>query len=95
MEESFSWSNSLEETLVKANLNDISSKGSEVGAAVIWGDNNALVNSLDLSHGQVLIEDLLLDEIAVPDTDAIVVDGDEVVVGVVEECNFIGDVHTN
>ena len=95
LEESFGWANSFEETLVKANFNDVSGKSSKIGNTVIWGDHNALVNSLNLSHGEILIEDFLLDEITVPDADTIVVDRDKVVVGVVEESNFVCDVHAN
>ena len=95
MEESFGWPNSFEETLVKANFNDVSSKSSKIGNTVIWGNDNALVDSLNLSHGEILVEDFLLDEITVPDADTIVVDGDQVVVGVVEESNFVCDIHAN
>lgn len=38
---------------------------------------------------------LLSNEVTRPDADAIVVDGDELVVGVVEEFDFIRDVRTN
>lgn len=38
---------------------------------------------------------LLSNEVTGPDADAIVVDGDELVVGVVEEFDFIRDVRTN
>ena len=95
MEKSLSGSNSFEETLVKADLNDISSESSKVGNTVIRGDNDALVNSLDLTHSEILVENLLLDEIAVPNTDTVVVDSNDVVVGVVEESDLVCDVHAN
>ena len=43
---------------------------------------------------QVLVEDLLELVIDVPDTKAIVVDGHELVVGLIVECNLVCYIHT-
>jgi len=94
-EEPVAGSNSLEEAAWEVNLDDITGEGTQVGAGVIGSNADALVDSLDLSHGKVLEEDLLLDVVDVPDADSVVVDGDKVLVGVVEEGNFVSDVHTN
>lgn len=95
MEKSLVGADALEEASLEVDLNDISSSGSEVGHAVVWRNFNALENSLDLAHVDVLVSDLLGYEVAVPDTEAVVVDGDELVVGVVKEFDLVGDVHTD
>ena len=43
----------------------------------------------------VLKGNLLGDEVAGPDSHAVVVDGDELVVGAVEELDLVGDVHAD
>jgi len=48
-----------------------------------------------LSHVDVLVENLLGDEVDVPETESVVVDGDKLIVGVVEEFNLVGDVHAD
>jgi len=48
-----------------------------------------------LSHVDILVQNLLGDEVNVPETESIVVDGDELIVGVVEEFNLVSDVHSN
>ena len=60
-----------------------------------WGNHNALVNSLDLTHLQVSKENLLLLVVNIPYTKAIVVDGHKLLVGVVIECNLVRNIHTN
>ena len=42
-----------------------------------------------------MVSDLLCYEVAVPDAETVVVDGDELVVGVVKEFDLVGDVHTD
>ena len=93
--EKLAGSYSLEEATVEANLDDVASEGAHVGAFVIRVDRDALVDAADLAHGQVLEEDLLLAVVDVPDADAVVVDCDEVVVGLVVEGDLVGDVHAN
>ena len=94
-EESVAGSDALEESALKVDLNDITSESSHVGARIVWGDDNALVDSLDLAHSEVLEQDFLLSVVDVPDADAIVVDGHHLLSGVVEEGDFVGDVHAN
>jgi hypothetical protein len=48
-----------------------------------------------LSHVDILVQNLLGDEVNVPETESIVVDGDELIVGVVEEFDLVSDVHSN
>jgi len=94
-EKSLGWSNSLEKAFVEGDLNNISSACSEEGVHIGRVDSNAGVVSLDLSHVDVLVENLLGDEVDVPESESIVVDSDELVVGVVEEFNLVSNVHTN
>lgn len=95
LEKSVAWTYLLEKATLKIDLNDISCEGSEIGTSVVWGNNDTLVDSLDLTHGQVLEENSLLDEIAVPNADSIIVDGDKVVACVVKELDLVGDVHAD
>ena len=76
-------------------FNYIAGQCSQVSTLVIRSNRDALIDSLDLSHLEVLEEDFLLDVVDIPDADSVVMDGDEVLVGVVVEGNFIGNVHTN
>jgi len=48
-----------------------------------------------LSHVDILVENLLGDKVNIPETETIVVDGDELIVGVVEEFDLVSDVHSN
>lgn len=94
-EEVVAGANSPENSPGEADLDDVASESTHVGAGVVGGDDDALIDSLDLAHGEVLEEDLLLLVVDVPDADAVVVDSDEVVAGVVVEGNFIGHVHAD
>ena len=94
-EKSVCWANSLEESALEINLDNITSESSHEGTGVIGSDNDALVDSLDLAHGEVLEQDFLLGVVDVPDADAIVVDGHQLLVCVVEEADFVSNVHTN
>ena len=94
-EKSVCWANSLEESALEINLDNIASESSHEGTGVIGSDNDALVDSLDLAHGEVLEQDFLLGVVDVPDADAIVVDGHQLLVCVVEEADFVSNVHTN
>ena len=85
----------LEEALVEVDLDDVAGEGAHVGGLVLRVDDNALVDATDLAHGKVLEKDLLLDVVDVPDADAVVVDGDEVVVGLVEEADLVRHVHAD
>ena len=90
-----SWSNSLEESAIEADLDDITSESAHESTSVVGGDSDALVSSLDLAHLEVLVEDLLLDVVDVPDADAIVVNGHEVVGRVVVEADLVGYMHAD
>ena len=94
-EESVAWADTLEKSTIEVDLNDVSCEGSEVGRLVIRGDGNALIDSLELSHGHVLEQNLLLSVVDVPDADTIVVDGDQVIACVVVEGDFVGNVHAD
>jgi len=92
LEESFGRADSSVQEAVKADLNNVTSEGSDEGSLIIGGNNNALKFALDLTHVDFLGGDLLCDKVYRPDADAIVVDGDQLVVSGVEELDFIGDV---
>ena len=94
-EESLSWANPLEEVVGQGDLNDISSLGSQVGEGVSWVNDAANEDSLDGVHENLVVLHLLLDEVAVPGSDAVVVDGEALGGGVVEEANLVGDIHAN
>lgn len=94
-EKSLCWSNSLKEVHFEVDLDDVTSHSSKEAARIIWGDHDALVNSLDLAHLQVSEENLLLLVINIPYTKAVVVDGHKFLVGVVKECNLVRNIHTN
>lgn len=95
LEKTFGGSDSLVELAGKVDLDDVTSEGSEVSGAVIRADYNALVLSLNLTGVDVVESNLLGDEITGPNSDTVVVNGDEFVVGVVEEFNLVGDVHAD
>ena len=58
-------------------------------------NSDASVVTFDLSHVDILVENLLGDEVNIPETESIVVDGDQLIVGVVEEFDLVSDVHSN
>jgi hypothetical protein len=94
-EESLDWSNSLEKILLEINLNNISGFGSKICKAISWVDDDTGKHSLDGVHENVGVLHLLLDEIAIPSSDAVVVDGEALGGGGVEEFNLVGRVHAN
>ena len=94
-EQSVGWADTLEESAIEVDLNDITSECTHVGTLVVGGNADALVDSLDGAHGEILEQNLLLGVVDVPDADAIVVDGHQLFSGVVEEGDLVGDVHAN
>lgn len=94
-EEIVSWADTLEEPALEVDLDDVTGQCAHVRALVIGSDHDALINSLDLAHGQVLEQNLLLRVVDVPDADAIVVDSDQFFICIVIEGDLIGDVHAN
>jgi hypothetical protein len=94
-EKTLGWANFPENLAHEVNLNYITGEGSEIGACVVGADFDALVLSLDLASVDVLKGNLLADEVARPDSNAIVVNGDELLVCVVEEFNLVGNAVTD
>jgi hypothetical protein len=78
-EKSLDWSDSLEEVLLELDFDNISSLSSKIGELISWVYDAADKHSLDGVHEDLGILDLLLDEVAVPGSDAVVVDGDALV----------------
>ena len=74
-EKSLVWSDSFEQIIFERNFDDISSLGSEISELVCWVNDAASEHSLDLLHENLSVLNLLLDEVAVPSSDTIVVDG--------------------
>ena len=95
LEECASWSDSLEESAIEVDLDDVTSDSAQESTSVVRGDCDTLESSLDLAHLEVLVEDLLLDVVDVPDADAIVVNGHEVVGRVVVEADLVGYMHAD
>lgn len=58
------------------NFDNVSSAGSEVSERVGWVDDAAHKDSLDGVHEDLGVLDLLLDEVELPSSDAVVVDGE-------------------
>ena len=94
-EEAVAWADALKEAAIKVDLNDVASEGTHEGARIIGRNGDALIDALDLTHLHVVVEDFLLAIVDVPDTDAVVVDSDELFASVVEEGDLVGDVHAN
>ena len=95
MEELVAWTNSLEKSTIEIDLDDVTSESTHESTSVVGSDRDALVSSLDLAHLKVLEEDLFLDVVDIPDANAVIVDGHEVVGRIVVEADFIGNMHAN
>ena len=95
MEELVAWTNSLEKSTIEINLDDVTGDSTQESTSVVGSDRDALVSSLDLAHLKVLVEDLFLDVVDIPDANAVIVDCHEVVGRIVVETDFIGNMHTN
>ena len=76
-------------------FDNVTCDSTQESTSVVGSDRNALESSLDLAHLKVLVEDLFLDVVDIPDANAVIVDGHEVVGRIVVEADFIGNVHTN
>jgi len=94
-EQTFGRAAPLEQHGGQGNLNDVTGSSSQQSVRVIGSDGDALVDSLYLAHVDVLVEDLLLLEIDSPDADTVVVNGDELLVGIVEESDLVSHVHAD
>lgn len=86
-------SKSLEEVVLKINLHDVSSLGSDVSEFVSGVNNAAGKNTLDLIGEDFGVFNLLLDEVEIPNAEAKGVDGQAFGSGVVEEANFVCNIH--
>ena len=87
--------NSLEKSAIETDLDDITGDSAHESTCVVGGDCDALESSFDLAHLKVLVKDLLLDVVDVPNANAVIVDGHEVVGRIVVEADFIGNMHAN
>ena len=95
LEEHVSWTDSLEESAIEADLDDVTSESAHESTSVIRGDCDTLESSFDLAHLQVLVKDLLLDVVDVPDAETIIVDGHKVVGRVVVEADLVSNMHAD
>jgi hypothetical protein len=94
-EKSSGWTDLFEEVLWKRNFNNITWLGSEESIFISSINDAASEDSLDWVHENFGILNLLLNEIAVPGSDTIVVNGQALAWGVVVELHFVGGVHAN
>lgn len=95
MEKTFCGANTLVKATLKVDLNNVASECTKVSTGVSRVDADALVLAFDLAHVDVLVGYLFGNKVASPDAEAVVVDGDELVVGGVEEGNLVSNVHTD
>jgi hypothetical protein len=85
----------LEKSALERDLDDITSLRAKIGKGVGGINHYAGEDTLDLSHVDVLELNLLVDEVSSPEADAVVVDGDQLAVRVVEELDLVGGVGSN
>ena len=88
-------SKSLEKIVLEIDLHDISGLGSDVSEFVSGVDDTAGKNTLDLVSEDFGVFDLLLDEVEIPNAETKGVDGQAFGGGVVEEANFVCNIHAN
>jgi len=94
-EKSFGRPNSFEEALFKGNLNNISGFGAHNSKRVFSVNHSASEDSLDGSHIDVCKLNLFVDQVSLPDFDSVVVDREQIRIGIVIEENLIGSVCSN
>jgi len=94
-EEALDWTESLEKSALKWDLNNITSLGSEIGVLVSGINYAASEHTLYLSHVDILELDLFVDEIGGPKADTIVVDGNQLRVRFIVELNRVSSVSAN
>jgi hypothetical protein len=95
LEKLLGWADSLVELADEVDLDDITGEGAEVGRGIVGVDLNALELTLNLASVNIVVSNLLGNKVASPDSHAVVVDSDELVVGVVKEFDLVGDIHTD
>jgi hypothetical protein len=76
-EKPLNWADSLEQCSIEGDLNDVSSLCAEECKLVSWVNDAASEDSLDCTHVNVLKLYLLVDQVSSPDSQAVVVDGEE------------------
>lgn len=95
MEKAFGRSNSLVDLAKEIDFNDVTSECTKISTGIISIYLNALVLSLDLACVDVLEANFLGYKVAGPDSNSVIVDGNELVVGVVEEFDLVSDIHAD
>ena len=91
-EEALDGAESLEEVALEADLDDVSGLGAHIGVGVGGVDDAAGENAANRVHQDLVVVHLLLNQVAAPGSDAVVVDSDALGGGVVEELNLVGGV---
>ena len=89
------WPNSFKEVVWKTDFNDITCFGSKICKLISWVNDATCENSFDGVHENLGVLDLLLNEVTVPGSDSVVVDGNALVGSGVEELNLVGGVHAH
>jgi len=74
-EESLDWAESFEKVMVEANFDDVSGLGTDISEFIGWVDDATGEHSPDGVHEDLVEVNLLLDEVAVPGSNTVVVDG--------------------
>ena len=94
-EEAVARANALEQATLEVNLDNVTGEGADKSAAVIRGDHNALVDAFELTHLHVVVQNLLLTEVDIPDADTIVVDCHKLLACVIKEGDLVSNIHAN
>jgi len=95
LEKTLCRSNPLVKATFEIDLDNVASKGAQVGRGVSGVYHEALEFAFDLAHVNVLVSNLLCYEVTCPDAESVVVDGDKFVVSRVEEANLVGNIHAH
>ena len=88
-EELLGWADSLEVALGQRDLNHVTCLCSQVGILILRVNDAATENSLQVTHVHISVLNFLVDEVCVPDLDAIVVDGQQLAVRGVKESYLV------
>lgn len=89
------WTNSFEEVMLEWDFNNVSSFCSDVSVCVSRVNDEACEYSFDLCHKNLIVLYFLLDEITIPSPQTIIMNSQTFRRSCIEECNFVGNVHTN
>lgn len=91
-EELLGWSDPLEQGFAERNFHEVSSLRSKVRAGIICVDDSTSKDSSEMTHVYVLILNLFVDQVAIPDFDAVVVHSQQIAVSLVVKANLVGSV---